>query len=295
MKPAFYVFLLTSPFLCILTRNEVIPPSLLPVIQIIILGRIFTANQTIISLYSYRQCTYTSFHMYIFFLLIRPTIRGILTHSEAIHHTYFYRRSGHQFTIFIRHENIFFFLYIYFFFMYMEHLRGQHTVLCHPRWLPISGLTEFAVCWGGAGFEPRTTDLQTGALPLSHLSSYEPPLLLCATSPPWEHHSSVFLLAMKASFSWILNYVHSGHRSTVLLLTVHPLCPSFMLTVKTFLPRVLTDDQSTSPLCSYCAGAEEKPLVQALNGKHLRKRRGENLLGSEEKTFEHAPRRKLLC
>ncbi len=58
-------------------------------------------------------------------------------------------------------------------------LRGQHTVLCHPRWLPTSGLTEFAVCWGGAGFEPRTTDLQSGALPLSHLSiSIEPPLLL---------------------------------------------------------------------------------------------------------------------
>jgi hypothetical protein len=35
-------------------------------------------------------------------------------------------------------------------------LRGQHTVLCHPRWLPTSGLTEFAVCWGEAGFEPRT-------------------------------------------------------------------------------------------------------------------------------------------
>ncbi len=50
-------------------------------------------------------------------------------------------------------------------------LRGQHTVLCHPRWLPTSGLTEFAMCWGGAGFEPRTTDLQSGALPLSHLSS----------------------------------------------------------------------------------------------------------------------------
>ncbi len=30
-------------------------------------------------------------------------------------------------------------------------LRGQHTVLCHPRGLPTSGLTEFAVCWGGAG------------------------------------------------------------------------------------------------------------------------------------------------
>ncbi len=50
-------------------------------------------------------------------------------------------------------------------------LRGQHMVLCHPRWLPTSGLIEFAMCWGGAGFEPRTTDLQSGA-PLSHLSSY---------------------------------------------------------------------------------------------------------------------------
>jgi hypothetical protein len=35
------------------------------------------------------------------------------------------------------------------------------------------------VCWGGAGFEPRTTDLHSGAQPLSHLSSLiEPPLLL---------------------------------------------------------------------------------------------------------------------
>ncbi len=51
-------------------------------------------------------------------------------------------------------------------------LRGQHTVLCHPRWQPTSGMTEFSVCWGGAGFEPRITDLQSGVLPLSHLSSY---------------------------------------------------------------------------------------------------------------------------
>ncbi len=68
----------------------------------------------------------------------------------------------------------FFFLYIFMgFCVYvpLPPLRGQHTVLCHPRWLPTSGLTEFAVCWGGAGFEPRTTDLQSGALPLSHLSS----------------------------------------------------------------------------------------------------------------------------
>ncbi len=46
-------------------------------------------------------------------------------------------------------------------------LRGQHTALCHPRWLPPSGLTEFAVCWGGAGFEPRTTDL-----PFAHISRH---------------------------------------------------------------------------------------------------------------------------
>jgi hypothetical protein len=67
-----------------------------------------------------------------------------------------------------------FFLYIFMGFcvyVSLPPLRGQHTVLCHPRWLPTSGLTEFAVCWGGAGFEPRTTDLQSGALPLSHLSS----------------------------------------------------------------------------------------------------------------------------
>jgi hypothetical protein len=43
-------------------------------------------------------------------------------------------------------------------------LRGQHTILCHPRWLPTSGLTEFAVCWGEVGFEPRTTDSNPGLL-----------------------------------------------------------------------------------------------------------------------------------
>jgi hypothetical protein len=69
----------------------------------------------------------------------------------------------------------FFFLYIFMgfcVFVPLPPLRSQHTVLCHPRSLPTSGLTEFAVCWGGAGFEPRTTDLQSGALPLSHLSSW---------------------------------------------------------------------------------------------------------------------------
>jgi hypothetical protein len=69
---------------------------------------------------------------------------------------------------------VFFFQYIFMgFCVYvpLPPLRGQHTVLCHPRWLPTSGLTEFAVCWEGAGFELRTTDLQSGALPLSHHSS----------------------------------------------------------------------------------------------------------------------------
>ncbi len=72
-------------------------------------------------------------------------------------------------------RNLFIFLYICRgFCVYrvpLPPLRGQHMVLCHPRWLPTSGLTEFAACWGGAGFEPRTTDLQSGVLPLSHLSS----------------------------------------------------------------------------------------------------------------------------
>ncbi len=86
---------------------------------------------------------------------------------------------------------IFFFLYIcmgFCVYVPLPPLRGQHMVLCHPRWLPTSGLTEFAVCWGGAGFEPRTTDLQSGALPLSHLNIYtksgtkgirQPPFVLC--------------------------------------------------------------------------------------------------------------------
>ncbi len=63
----------------------------------------------------------------------------------------------------------FFFLYILsgfcVYWIPLPPLRGQHTALCHPRWLPTSGLTEFAVCWGGVGFEPRTPDLQLGALP----------------------------------------------------------------------------------------------------------------------------------
>ncbi len=65
-------------------------------------------------------------------------------------------------------------------------LRGQHTVLYHPRWLSTLGLTEFAVCWGGAGFEPRTTDMQSGALPLSHLSSLIEPPLISSQLPAWK-------------------------------------------------------------------------------------------------------------
>jgi hypothetical protein len=78
--------------------------------------------------------------------------------------------------------DIIFFPYIFFWgfcvYVPLPPLRGQHTVLCHPCWLPTSGLTEFAMCWGGAGFEPRTTDLQSGALPLSHMlfSKFMPPL-----------------------------------------------------------------------------------------------------------------------
>ncbi len=49
-------------------------------------------------------------------------------------------------------------------------------VLCHSRWLPTSGLTEFAMCWGGAGFEPSTTDFQSGA-------TTEPPLLQLEIPP----------------------------------------------------------------------------------------------------------------
>jgi hypothetical protein len=71
-------------------------------------------------------------------------------------------------------QNNFFspFIFIWVFvYMYLCRPSEASTVLHHPRWLPTSGLTEFAVCWGGAGFKPRTTDLQSGALPLSHLSS----------------------------------------------------------------------------------------------------------------------------
>ncbi len=74
----------------------------------------------------------------------------------------------------VESDNILFsfmFLGVFVYYVPLPPLRGQHTVLCHPRWLPTSGLTEFAVGWGAAGFEPRTTDLQSGAILLSHLSS----------------------------------------------------------------------------------------------------------------------------
>ncbi len=53
-------------------------------------------------------------------------------------------------------------------------LRGQHTVLCHPRWLPTSGLTEFAMCWGGAGFfvyELFKTNFETASVKMLSNSS----------------------------------------------------------------------------------------------------------------------------
>ncbi len=51
-----------------------------------------------------------------------------------------------------------FFFFLYIFRVFCEYWvplppsRAQHTVLCHPSWLPTSGLTELAMCWGGAGF-----------------------------------------------------------------------------------------------------------------------------------------------
>jgi hypothetical protein len=94
-----------------------------------------------------------------------------------------------------------FFSLFYRFFVYTIPLpprRGQHTVLCHPRWLPTSGLTEFAVCWGGTGFEPRTSDLQSGALPLSHLSSFVHAACPCFMSmSPRCHVHTVCLCCMK--------------------------------------------------------------------------------------------------
>ncbi len=66
---------------------------------------------------------------------------------------------GARYLLYIFLKGVFVYMYVY---VPLPPLRGQHTVLCHPRWLPASGLTEFAVCWGGAGFEPRTTDLQSG-------------------------------------------------------------------------------------------------------------------------------------
>ncbi len=121
-------------------------------------------------------------------------------------------------------ENLFFFLYIFRdFWIYcvpLPPLRGQHMVLCHPRWLPTSGLTEFAMCWGGAGFEPRTTDLQSGALPLSHLTS--------TTEPPHpENHLisvnsiQVVSLGFHANFEFLLRFIFRTVIAFYILCTVN--------------------------------------------------------------------------
>ncbi len=82
----------------------------------------------------------------------------------------------------------------------------QHTVLCHPRWLSASGLREFAVCWRGAGLELRTTDLQSGALPLNHLSALKSHL-----SPSLKNITHIFLLLMHC-LAAILHWWGLGHK-----------------------------------------------------------------------------------
>ncbi len=125
-------------------------------------------------------------------------------------------------------------------------LRGQHTVLCHPRWLPTSGLTEFAVCWEGAGFEPRTTALQSGALPLSYLSSYH-----WATSPP------------------PLSYLSSYHWATSPPTTELPLLLHWATSPPTTeLPLLLHWATSPPPL-SYLSSSTELPLLLFLIRRHL--------------------------
>ncbi len=117
-------------------------------------------------------------------------------------------------------NNFFSFIFLGFFCEYcvpLPPLRGQHMVLCHPRWLLTSGLIEFVMCWGGAGFEPRTTDLQSGALPLSHLSStIEPPLLHhWATSPP-TIEPPLLLYAIMQSGEWIIIFSLASTPSTII-------------------------------------------------------------------------------
>jgi hypothetical protein len=57
------------------------------------------------------------------------------------------------------------------YFLHLSPLRGQPKVMCHPRWTPTEGLTEFAVIWGFHGFEPATIALQSSMLPLWHFGS----------------------------------------------------------------------------------------------------------------------------
>jgi hypothetical protein len=124
-----------------------------------------------------------------------PNVETLSLHKVIALYSYRFGNmcTSYRFVPLSLQENFFFSLYIFMgFCVYVctsaAPQRPAHTVLCHPRWLPTSGLTEFAVCWGGAGFEPRTTDLQSGALPLSHLSSLK---LSHLSSLPLSHLSSL--------------------------------------------------------------------------------------------------------
>ncbi len=90
-------------------------------------------------------------------------------------------------------------------------------VLCHPRWLPTSGLTEFAVCWGGAGFEPRTTDLQSGVLPLCHQVGYHWAKGVLTLS-----QTGVLPLSHWASLTSIMPSVYRGPISPLAVLQLPP-------------------------------------------------------------------------
>ncbi len=60
------------------------------------------------------------------------------------------------------HADRIFFLIFFRVFVYLVPLlplRGQHMVLCHPRWQPTYGLTEFGVCYGGPDSNPGLKDI----------------------------------------------------------------------------------------------------------------------------------------
>jgi hypothetical protein len=59
------------------------------------------------------------------------------------------------------------FMYSFFFFVPLPPFRGLPTILFHSRWQPHQELSEFAMVWEAARFEPGASAVQSRTLPLN--------------------------------------------------------------------------------------------------------------------------------